>query len=267
MASFTSVGDITSLQMKHKGAVAAVALSGTYNMTIALQREQGSPGSGSWETLKSWDTADATVAYNWITERDNESLRLIVLVDTSGTCTATLTDSVDEVLRKEVDALGNVRFKMYEDGVVFFNSSGQVVADFRANSQIIEVADANYSILAANTGKTHVVNNVSADRTFTLPAVAKGLSFTFVAEVGGADGHDWIFAAAATSDLFTGGVLVVDTDAGPAVASAVVADQSDDDAFQINVPQGGTWVTIQSVDGVTWNVHGVVLATAVPAFS
>lgn len=266
MASFTGVGDNTELQMNLKGDIAAVAISGTYDMTIALQREQGSPGSGSWETLKSWNTANATVAYNHTTTRYNEKLRLIVLVDTSGTATATLTDGGDKLLREELDSAGNVIMRQYEDGPVFLNSDGDTVADFRKSQRIIHIADENTTILAANTGKVHSIANVSADRTFTLPSAAADLEFLFVAEVGAADGHDWIFAAESTADLFKGGVLMVDTDGAPATVAAVVGDQSDDDQFQVNLPQGGTWIRMHC-DGTYWVVTGIVMSTAAAAFS
>jgi hypothetical protein len=131
---------------------------------------------------------------------------------------------------------------------------------------IVSLGDANATILATNSGKTHLIANVSADRTFTLPAVAAGLRYKFVAEVGAADGHDWIFVANATADLFKGGVLMIDTDAGPATAAAVVADQSNDDQLQVNLPQGGTVIEMYC-DGTYWIVSGVVLSTAAAAFS
>lgn len=130
----------------------------------------------------------------------------------------------------------------------------------------VHLADANATILAANSGKVHTIANVSADRTFTLPAIADGLYYKFVAEVGAADGHDWIFVAAATANLFKGGVLMVDTDAGPASVAAVVADQSDDDQLQVNLPQGGTAIEMYC-DGTYWIVSGVVVSTAAAVFS
>jgi hypothetical protein len=141
-----------------------------------------------------------------------------------------------------------------------------VVNGVYANPGIVSLTDANATILAANSGKTHLIANVSADRTFTLPAVAAGLRYKFVAEVGAADGHDWIFVAAATANLFKGGVLMVDTDAGPATVAAVVADQSDDDQLQVNLPQGGTAIEMYC-DGTYWIVSGVVVSTAAAVFS
>ena len=87
-----------------------------------------------------------------------------------------------------------------------------------------------------------------------------------MASVGAADGHDWIFAADDTADLFYGGVLMVDTDAAPATVAAVVADQSDDDQLQVNLPQGGTWIRMIS-DGTYWYVSGTVMSTAAAVFS
>lgn len=131
---------------------------------------------------------------------------------------------------------------------------------------VVSLGDANATILAANSGKVHTIANVSADRTFTLPAVARGLRYKFVAEVGAADGHDWIFVAAATANLYKGGVLMVDSDAGPATVAAVVADQSDDDQLQVNLPQGGTAIEMYC-DGTYWIVSGVVISTAAAVFS
>lgn len=266
MASFTAVGDSTSITMKSKGDSVAVAISGTYNMTIQLQREEGSPGSGAWILVKEWSTANATVAYTHVTTRLNEVLRLIVTVDTSGTATATLTDSTDTVVDKWEDESGFVRARWYQDGPIFYNIDGDVVFDGRQAQKVINLADADATISAANSGKTHSIANVSADRTFTLPPVEDGLEYTFVAEVGSADGHDWIFAGNTTADLFKGGVLMVDTDAGPATVAAVVSDQTDDDQFQVNLPQGGTWVHMHC-DGTYWIVSGVVLSATAAAFS
>lgn len=144
--------------------------------------------------------------------------------------------------------------------------TGNLTVQGGATGSVITVPDANTTILAADSGKVHIIANVSADRTFTLPAAAAGLRYKFVASVGAADGHDWIFATAATSSLFYGGVLMVDTDAGPATVAAVVGDQSNDDAFQVNLPQGGTTIEMVS-DGTHWYVSGVVLSTAAAAFS
>lgn len=144
--------------------------------------------------------------------------------------------------------------------------TGNLTVDGGTAGSQITLPDANTTILASNSGKVHTIVNVSADRTYTLPPVADGLRYKFVAEVGAADGHDWIFVAAATANLFKGGVLMVDSDAGPATVAAVVADQSDDDQLQVNLPQGGTAIEMVC-DGTYWIVSGVVISTAAAVFS
>ena len=43
MASFTGVGDTATLTVARKDERVSIAISGTYNMTIALQKEYSSP--------------------------------------------------------------------------------------------------------------------------------------------------------------------------------------------------------------------------------
>jgi hypothetical protein len=144
---------------------------------------------------------------------------------------------------------------------------GSITATGGLAGNTVSLADANATISAANSGKVHTIANVSADRTFTLPSAAAGLVYRFVAEVGAADGHDWIFATAATAELFKGGLVHLDTDAGPPTTTAsVLADQSNDDALQVNLPAGGTVIDMVS-DGAFWIVSGYVVSATAPVFS
>lgn len=151
-------------------------------------------------------------------------------------------------------------------GTAISATADELNAAADVSARQVALGDEDATISAANSGKTHTIDNVSADRTFTLPPVAAGLEYLFVAEVGAADGHDWVFVADDTADLFKGGLLSVDTDAGPATVAAVVADQSDDDQLQVNLPQGGTSIRMIS-DGTYWIVSGTVVSAEAPVFS
>ena len=61
--SFTDVDTQSDvLALKAVGENVTVSISGTYAMTLELQREVGSPSSGAWErVLGPWSTANATV--------------------------------------------------------------------------------------------------------------------------------------------------------------------------------------------------------------
>lgn len=115
MASFTGVGDTVSLSVPRRGEAYTVALSGTYDMQIDLQRQVG---TGAWQTFKTYNTANATVSDTFTSPMENEVVRLIVVVDTSGTCTATLTAVAGEQLVKVVDTLGNTLYQIFEGGAI-----------------------------------------------------------------------------------------------------------------------------------------------------
>ena len=141
MASFTGVGDNTTLSVVDVGEDVLIALSGTYNMTILFQREVGK-GSGAYETLKTYNTVDATVSENYRTNHYDAKYRLIVSVDTSGTCTATLTDNSDKIVRTFKDNVGNNLFQFRQSGVIESNG----VNNFQINSGITSSDQAGKTI-------------------------------------------------------------------------------------------------------------------------
>lgn len=153
-----------------------------------------------------------------------------------------------------------------EEAIVYCNGTVWYGAGLPAtSSRRVAVGDAAYSILAANTGKPHLVANVSADRTFTFPAEADGLEFEFYAQVGVADGHDWIFDTGSDTNYFLGGVLHIDTDA-IASSAMIPSDGNSNSKLQINLPQGGTWLKFVC-DGTLWTVTGTVNSVTAPAFA
>jgi hypothetical protein len=135
-------------------------------------------------------------------------------------------------------------------------------------SRRVAVADANYQVLAANSGKPHLVANVSADRTFTLPAAADGLDIEFIAQVGAADGHDWIITTGSVTNYWLGGVVHLDADAttGAAEVVLVAPNLSAHYIVQVNLPSGGTRIRCVC-DGTLWTISGFAVSTTVPAFS
>lgn len=140
--------------------------------------------------------------------------------------------------------------------------------DTGTTAAVIEMTDANYTILAENSRKPHVIANVSADRTFSFPAEADGLDFTFVPDLNAADGHDWIFDTGSNTNYFTGGVVHLDTDSqdtGDEIV-LVVPNGSSNSKFQVNLPQPGTTVRF-ICNGTTWNVSGQVVSATAPAFA
>jgi hypothetical protein len=133
---------------------------------------------------------------------------------------------------------------------------------------IVAVPNENTAINASDTGKPHLVANVSADRTFTLPTPAAGLDFDFIATVGAADGHDWIINTGSDTNYFVGAIVHLDTDANAAGDELVVVspDGNSNSKLQINVPEGGTRVRVVC-DGTLWVVSGFAVSATAPTFA
>lgn len=166
----------------------------------------------------------------------------------------------------ELDVESGGSFKIA--GTAINATAAELNAAADVSARRVAVADADYVILAANSGKPHLVANVSADRTFTLPTPADGLEFKFVAQVGAADGHDWIFTTGSNTNYFLGAITHLDTDAGAAGIEvvSVAPDGNSNSKLQINLPAGGTVVEFYC-DGTLWTVAGAAVSVTAPAFA
>ena len=133
----------------------------------------------------------------------------------------------------------------------------------------LTVADGTtYTFKGINSGKIHLIPDLTADCTFTLPAVEAGLCYQLCYTGAAADVQDWIINTAATDELFKGGIVFHDENIGGAGIEvlAVYADFSNDDTFTVLTPQVGTDVYLVS-DGTSWIVNGTVVSDTVPTFA
>lgn len=226
MASFTSVGDTTTATLVAKGDDCAVALSGTYNMTIALQREQGSPGSGSWEVLNTWSTANATVAYVHTATLDNERLRLIVQVDTSGTCTATLT-----VTSNQATTVSN------------YTEATLAVTDIYAGRVI--------------------TGNRAAGIVFTLPA-ATGTGDEYEFYCGTTITSGAFKVAALGTDTMSGAAIIATDIAGVVMITGATTDYISMNGSTTG-GLVGSWVRVRDVASAKWSVFAICVSTGAEA--
>jgi len=135
-------------------------------------------------------------------------------------------------------------------------------SDF-VNRRCVKTPDvAAYNVLAANSGQTHFVPNLTATCTFALPAVADGLEFSFVYRGGAADAQNWIIATGSATNFYIGGV----TWSAAAANVAVFSDGINDQNMTIVTPSGGTRVNL-TCDGLNWFVDGQVMSVTTPAFA
>jgi len=274
MAVLADVGDAVQLEVPLKGTNIDVALSGTYNMVVALQREKGSKGSGAWETIKTYSTEDATVSDVYSTKSDGEHLQLAVTEDTSGTITATLTDNHNRDVRKIETRDGTVVAEFREEDVRLYQSGTlaltidsngiSVVGGVRQTGGAVLVT-ANTTLTVAEHAGRPIVFNDADGATLTLPAAAgTGAVFHFIVAVTVTSNNDIIQVANAT-DEFRGNLLQVDTDTSDALAAYPALDGDGFDTITLNgSTKGGLigdWIEVVDVAAGHWALRGCVLGT------
>jgi len=133
----------------------------------------------------------------------------------------------------------------------------------------VSLADAAVTLTeATHAGRLLIGNDLTADRTMTLPTPIAGMTFRFVGPniaSAGEDGHDLIISAGTGNSIyFQGQVTFLDID-GDAV-SVVGSDGNSNETLQINVP-GHYDITLVGVSATVWRVSGFVSSDTAPAFA
>ena len=133
----------------------------------------------------------------------------------------------------------------------------------------VSLADAAVTLTeATHAGRLLIGNDLTADRTMTLPTPIAGMTFRFVGPniaSAGEDGHDLIISAGTGNSIyFQGQVTFLDID-GDAV-SVIGSDGDSNETLQINVP-GHYDITLVGVSATIWRVSGFVSSDTAPAFA
>lgn len=250
MASFTTVLDTLELQMRDKGETVSIAIAGTYDQVIQFQVEKGSPGSGAWETIETFNTEDATEASTYVTKGFDEKVRLHLLTDDGGDATVTLTDT--SVLTHDYlttrDRVGNVKETFHQQGVQFPGS-------FKAGVPI--TGETMTLTVLEHAGRTIVFP--AAGGTVTLPAaIGSGARFRFYVDILLTTAV--VVKVANTTDVING-VLAVVTDIAGVVVNAAITD----DTITLNKTTSGglagSFFELEDVIAGTWAVTGTLVSS------
>ncbi len=148
-------------------------------------------------------------------------------------------------------------------------TAAEINAAADVSARVVEVPDAaTYTVLAANSGKTHILPNLTADITIALPAVADGLEYSFWYGGVAADAQDWALDTGSDTNYYVGGVAHLDTDAGSAGDEVVpvAGDGNSNSILNVLVPGPGTRVDL-ACNGTLWYVNGVVVGATAPTFA
>lgn len=153
------------------------------------------------------------------------------------------------------------------DGVTATAAEINAAAD--VSGRLVSIPDAaSYTVLAANSGKPHVLPDLTADCTIDLPTPASGLEFEFYYKGVAADAQNWLIDTGSNTNYFVGGLVHIDTDANAAGDEAVpiAGDGNSNSILTVVTPDVGTRVKVIS-DGTLWILSGYVVSATVPSFA
>lgn len=176
-----------------------------------------------------------------------------------------------DVLYKNVGTASSCNFDTIASAGVDLSGVTATAAEINAaadvSGRIVNVTDAaTYTVLAADSGKPHIMPNFTASCTLSLPAVSAGLEYEFYGKGVAADAESWIFKSASATNYFLGGVGFVDTDDPADTVVAVYSNGSSNDFLTVAAPGAGTRIKL-ICDGTNWIANGVVVGATAPAFS
>lgn len=120
---------------------------------------------------------------------------------------------------------------------------------------------ATYTVKDYNSGILHVLPNLTADITITLPTPKKGLIYEFMYAGAAADAQDWLITTTSDTYYFKGGVVHLDDDAADAEVTPVYSDGNSNSKLTVLTPSAGTWVKMWC-DGTNWYVTGTVVSAS-----
>ena len=133
----------------------------------------------------------------------------------------------------------------------------------------VSLADAAVTLTeATHAGRLLIGNNLTADRTLTLPTPIAGMEFRIVGpNIASAaeDDYDLIISAGTGNSIyFQGQVTFLDIDGD--ANSVVGSDGDSNEVFQINVP-GHYDITLVGVSSTIWRISGIVSSDTAPTFA
>lgn len=130
----------------------------------------------------------------------------------------------------------------------------EIAAVTDGSASYVNVTDATaYTVLAANSGKVHIVPDLTADCTISLPTAAAGLRFKFVYGGGAADAHDWLIDTGADANFYIGGVVQHDPDNAGDDTVVYYGDGDSNSKLGVLTPQAGTTIEV-ICDGTNWTI-------------
>lgn len=133
---------------------------------------------------------------------------------------------------------------------------GTTIATGGVKTPAVAVTDATtYTVLAANSGKIHIIPDLTADCVLTLPTAAAGLFYEFWYGGFTADAQDWQIKTGSDTNFYLGGFVELDASGNTVVQE--IPDGNSNSMVSILTPGAGTLIKFYC-DGTNWFLNGTV---------
>lgn len=151
-------------------------------------------------------------------------------------------------------------------GAVTFNSGATLNLSGSVVQAPVFVPDATpYTVLAADSGKLHIILEQTNSITLNLPVIAAGLSYKFVMGGVATEAQNWVIVAT-TPSFYNGGIAWTDLNDAESNLAVVYANGTSHLTLTVTTPAAGTVIEIYS-NGTEWFVHSTVISDSTPAFT
>lgn len=271
-ANDQAVVTATSVELNYNDitTLGTLAASKTWTSDASLDTIMPTGGlltvqSGGGVTLNSGSTLEVSGTFNISTVAVTASAAELNYNDiaTLGTLAASKAWTSDASLDTVMPTGGLLTVQ--SGGAVTLNSGSTMTISGAVVQAPVFVADATpYTVLAADSGKLHIILEQTNSITLNLPVIAAGLSYKFVMGGVATEAQNWVIVAT-TPSFYNGGVSWDDSNA---VASPVpvYGNGTSHLTLTATTPEAGTAIEIYS-NGTEWFVCGAVFSTATPAFT
>lgn len=136
-----------------------------------------------------------------------------------------------------------------------------------AASRFVVIADATpYTVLAANSGKWHIISEQTSSITINLPVHSVGLEYEFIMGGVANEAQNWVFVAT-TPSFWNGGVVWLDQDNAADNVEPVYGNGTSHLTFTVVTPMAGTVIRAFATTGGEWLLSGSVNSPSTPTMA
>lgn len=136
-------------------------------------------------------------------------------------------------------------------------------------SPVVITGSSPFTVLAANTGRVHVITDLGQNTVIDLPPEAAGLFYRFIYADEAVETHDHTIDSEAAANFFIGGIGFGDTDAGDVadeIHLGIYSDGNSNSILTLNNLATGTWIEFHC-DGTNWYLNGDIRSDTIPTLT